>query len=471
MFLYQRYVPGLAAYSYLVGDERAGLCVVIDPVRDVEPYLEAAAREGLRLAHACETHVHADFVSGAAELKARLGAALTVHCSGLGGPSWTPPYADHLVADGDGFPLGQLRLQALHTPGHTPEHVSWAVYDTERSAEVPWLLLSGDFLFVGDVGRPDLLGEQAQRELAAQLHQSLFERIAGLPDFVEIYPAHGAGSLCGKALGARGQSTLGFERRFSPAFERLEPARWTAQLLAGMPPAPPYFQRMKRINAAGPRVFGGARPWRRAVPLAEARAHIERGGLVLDVRDKEAFAAAHIPGAISIPHGPNLAVWAGWVLPYDTPLLLVLHEPEQLDEVAVALWRIGFDEIIGYLEGGLAAWEEAGLPLARTETIGVHELAARLEEGGGAAPPLVLDVRTEAEWQAGHVRGALHIHAGLVPERLGELPRERALAVMCGSGYRASIAASLLERAGYHRLLVVLGGMAAWQGAGLPLVR
>jgi hydroxyacylglutathione hydrolase len=236
MFFHQRFIPGLAIASYMIGDERTKEVAVIDPTRDVDEYLRIARDEGLRITHVFETHVHADFVSGSAELKARLaegGTAPTVHASGMGGKEWTPPYADHVVRDGDEVAIGSVRLKAVHTPGHTPEHVMWVVFDDTRSRDVPWLAFTGDFLFVGDVGRPDLLGEEARRQLAHQLYRSVFDVLPPLPEFAEVFPAHGAGSLCGKAIGSRRSSTIGFERRFNTSLKPAAEGEWTERLLNG----------------------------------------------------------------------------------------------------------------------------------------------------------------------------------------------------------------------------------------------
>jgi hydroxyacylglutathione hydrolase len=468
MFFHQRFIPGLAIYSYLVGDEKTRQCAVIDPTRDVDEYLQIAKREGLRITHALETHVHADFVSGSAELKARLGDEMQVVVSGLGGPEWVPPYADRVVGDGDEVALGGVRLKAIHSPGHTYEHVSWALFDDTRSKDTPWLVFTGDFLFVGDVGRPDLLGEEARQTLAHQLYESVFGVLPGLPDFTEIFPAHGAGSLCGKAIGSRGASTLGYERRFNGALRKLDEAAWVAALLKGMPIAPPYFRRMKKVNAEGPKVLGPELPGHRRFTARQVHERTCENCLIVDVRPKEAFAAAHIPGSINIPHGHNLPTWAGWVLPYDRPTLIVPDDPADVPEVVTHLTRVGFDDVQGYLEGGLADWETHGYPLGRLETISVHELAERLKGGGR---PFVLDVRTESEWAAGHIEGARHIHGGTLEERYAEVPRDRPVAVVCGSGYRASIAASFLMREGYRDVSNVLGGMAAWKAAKLPVTR
>lgn len=468
MFFHQRFVPGLAIYSYMVGDEKSRRCAVVDPTRDVDEYLEIAKREGLRITHVLETHVHADFVSGSAELKARLGDGVQVVVSGMGGEEWTPPYADRIVGDGDEIALGGVRLVAIHTPGHTYEHVSWALFDDTRSRETPWLVFTGDFLFVGDVGRPDLLGEEARKTLAHQLYHSVFDRLPVLPDFTEVYPAHGAGSLCGKAIGSRSTSTLGYERRFSGALRPRGEPEWVSTLLDGMPIAPPYFLRMKKVNAGGPKVLGPEPLGRKRFTAKEVHERVCVHCLVLDVRPKEAFAAAHIPGSINIPLGHNLPTWAGWVLPYDRPILIVPDDPDDVPEVVTHLLRVGFDDVQGYLEGGLGDWETSGFELGRLATTSVHDLADRLKDDGGR--PFVLDVRTEAEWDAGHIEGAHHIHGGRLEERYAEVPKDRPVAVVCGSGYRASIASSFLKREGYEDVTNVLGGMSAWKAAGLPTV-
>ncbi len=468
MLLHQRFVPGLAIASYIVGDERTGEAAVIDPTRDVDDFITFARDNDLHIKHILETHVHADFLSGARELKARLHDEPLIHCSGHGGPDWTQPYPDRLIHDGESLAIGGLLLGVIHTPGHTPEHLMYSLVDTTRSLAVPWLLFTGDFLFVGDVGRPDLLGAEAQKELAHFLYGSVFEKLPILPDFTEIFPAHGAGSLCGKALNSRRSSTVGYERRYNPALRAGPEDEWVRTLLAGMPLAPPYFRRMKRINKEGPPILGADLPGQKRWSAREVQARTCARCLILDVRSKEAFAAGHIPGAINIPFGPNLATWAGWVLPYDHPTLLVLENPGQLTEVTTHLLRVGFDDILGYLEGGIDSWEMAGYPLRSLATLSVHALQRSLDHGGRHT---VLDVRTENEWHAGHIEGALHIHGGTLQERFGEIPRDRPVAVICGSGYRASIAASFLQREGYENLSNVLGGMSAWKAAGFPMAQ
>lgn len=467
MLLQQCFVPGLAIHSYLVGDERSGEAAVIDPTRDVDRYLFEARANGLHIRHILETHVHADFVSGSRELKARLDEGATIHCSGHGGDEWTPPYADTIVSTGDAVQLGTVRLEALHTPGHTPEHLSWLLYDHTRSADIPWVAFTGDFLFVGDVGRPDLLGDEARQQLAHALYQSVFERLPGIPDITEVFPGHGAGSLCGKAIGSRPSSTVGYERLFNKALAARDETEWVTALLADMPLAPPYFQRMKQINREGPPLIGATLPGQRRWSATHVYEQTCEHCLVVDVRSKEAFAAAHIPNAINIPFGPNLSTWAGWLLPYDHPTLLVLDDAANLAAATTHLVRVGFDDVRGYLEGGIDTWATSGFPISTLSTLSVHQLRAQLES---RARPTIVDVRTESEWRSGHIDGAVHIHGGTLKDHFSQVPREHPVAVICGSGYRASIAASFLKREGYESVSNVMGGMSAWYAAKLPTV-
>jgi hydroxyacylglutathione hydrolase len=465
VFLHQRFIPGLAIYSYMVGDEKAKECAVIDASRDVDYFIDMAEREGLRITHILETHVHADFVSGSRELKARLRDEPTISCSGLGGPEWTPPYADRVLGNGDTVRMGSIRLEAVHTPGHTFEHLTWALYDETRSADTPWVLFTGDFVFVGDVGRPDLLGDEIRQVLAAQLYRSVFDKLPVFSDFTEILPGHGAGSLCGKAIGSRSASTLGYERRFNASLAVAPEEQWVRSLLDGMPVAPPYFRRMKKVNAEGPRLIGLDLPGRTRYRAEEVYDRVCEHCLIVDVRPKEAFAASHIPGAINIPLGAVMPTWAGWVLPYDHPTLIVLDDAADMPQVVTHLLRVGFDDIRGYLEDGMERWQTAGFDTARLQTMSVHDLAKRLKEKDA---PFVLDVRSEREFDTSHIADAHHIHGGLLQERISEVPRDREVAVVCGSGYRASIASSFLKRRGYERVINVLGGMSGYTAAGYP---
>ncbi len=467
MLFHQRFVSGLAIASYIVGDEKSGEAVVIDPTRDVEDFISYARANDLHIRRIIETHVHADFVTGSRELKARLDNKPTIHCSAYGGDDWTQPYADDYVKEGDQLEVGNVRLEFLHTPGHTPEHICVTLRDLSRSADVPWLIFTGDFLFVGDVGRPDLLGEEAQQQLAHQLYSSVFDKLPKLPDITEVFPAHGAGSLCGKAIGSRRSSTVGYERRFNPSLQKKPEGDWVRDLLTEMPLAPPYFRRMKQVNKEGPPIIGPTLPGQKRWSAGEVYERVCEECLVLDVRSKEAFAAAHIPNAINIPLGDILPTWAGWVLPYDRPTLAVLDDPADMSTVTTHLLRVGFDDVRGYLEGGIDAWETGGFPLAKLNTISVHELRKQLNDIRAGSLTL-LDVRTEKEWDSGHIEGATHIHGGKLQERFEDVARDKPIAVVCGSGYRASIAASFLKREGFDRVTNVMGGMSAWSAAGLP---
>jgi hydroxyacylglutathione hydrolase len=403
------------------------------------------------------------------ELKNRLGGEPHIHCSGLGGPMWTPPYADQVVEDHDEIQIGSIRLRAIHTPGHTPEHLAWAVFDETRSKDTPWLLLTGDFVFVGDVGRPDLLGEKEKASLARQLYASVMNILPHYADFTEVFPGHGAGSLCGKAIGSRASSTLGYERRFSASLQPADEPAWIERLLAGMPLAPPYFARMKQVNRTGPALIGPELPGRARLSAPQVHKQVSEQCLILDVRSKEAFAASHIAGSINIPEGPNLPTWAGWVLPYDKPILLVADRAEVVDDAVRHLLRVGFDQVRGYMEGGMDAWQMHGYPIHTLRTLSVHDLAAKIRTEKDRLQ--ILDVRTEGEWNAGHIDGAIHIHGGLLQSRSVELEYDRPTLVVCGSGYRASIAASFLQRQGFSDVANVLGGMTAWKAAELPTVK
>jgi hydroxyacylglutathione hydrolase len=467
MLFHQRFVPGLAIASYIVGDEKTGEAAVVDPTRDVGEFIAFARDNHLRIRHIIETHVHADFVCGSRELKARLDDEPTIHCSGYGGEDWTQPYADQYVKEDDTIDMGDVRFGFQHTPGHTPEHVSVTLFDTSRSSETPWVMFSGDFLFVGDVGRPDLLGEEAKKELAHQLYESVFQRLDELPDITEVFPAHGAGSLCGKAIGSRRSSTVGYERRYNPALQEKPEEQWVKDLLDEMPLSPPYFKRMKQVNTDGPAIVGVELPGQKRWSAQQVYDRVCEEYLIVDVRSKESFAAAHIPDAINIPLGHNLPTWAGWVLPYDRPILLVAEESSQVEQVVTHLLRVGFDNVQGYLDGGIHIWETSGFPLANLNTLSVHDLGKRRT---AEKQLTLLDVRTDKEWNDGHIDGAIHIHGGILQDRVQELPKDQPVAVVCGSGYRASIASSFLKRQGFEDVSNVIGGMSAWKAANLPVV-
>ncbi|MBI4478096.1 MAG: MBL fold metallo-hydrolase [Acidobacteria bacterium] len=452
-------VPGLSHYSYLL--ESAGAAAVIDPKRDVDSYIETAAAHDVNIVAVFETHIHADYASGALELARTVGADLFVSGHDAG-ETFECRFPHRDVRDGDEVTIGQVRLRALYTPGHTPEHVSFLLYDTIRNPREPLAMFSGDFIFVGSLGRPDLLGEDAKRRLASELYDSAHTRIAALPDGLEIYPAHGAGSMCGAGMSDRPQSTLGYERRSSLLLAPQDKERFIDTVLTHVPPFPPYYRRMKRVNSEGPKMIGV--PGNRALTPAEFREL--REGVVIDVRRPEAFGGAHIPASYNIGSGPNLPVWASWIVPYDRPVLLVGDDSTNYDEARRALIRVGLDDVRGWLKAGMRAWIEAGFDQAHVRQMSVGELAAELEND-----PFVLDVRGDAEWASGHIAGARHIMGGELPDRLDEIPRDRTIHVTCGGGYRSSVAASVLRVAGYRDVVNVVGGMEAWKRSSLPIER
>jgi hydroxyacylglutathione hydrolase len=471
MFVRQFQIEGLGHLSTLIGDEELGLAAVVDPRRDVDVYEHAAHERGLRISHVIETHLHNDYVSGGRELAATTGAE---HVIGAGAEL---AYQHRPLRDGESLDVGGLRFSVLDTPGHTPEHVAYTVSDLSRADE-PVLMFTGGSLLVGAVGRTDLLGAEHARPYAEAMFHSLHDAILRHEDFVGVFPTHGAGSLCSTGIGSTASSTIGFERRFNPLLQPGEVDGFARLLLAGQPAVPRYFARMRAINRAGPPILGGI-PAPRAVSLA-ALHHLQTGGAVLiDLRSPRAFAARHIPGSLSIPAGSSFGTWLGWVVDLDLPVVFILpgrggatagvNRATWDDAIRQAL-RIGHESVAGYLDGGLETWIAGGLPVESNGRIGVTALARAIGRGGSDAP-LVVDVRQPSEYEAGHVPGAWHIGAGDLPGRLADLPRDRPIATMCASGYRASVATALLDVAGFTNVSWVSGGVDEWAAAGFPLAR
>jgi hydroxyacylglutathione hydrolase len=462
MRLQQFVIEGLGHLSTLIADESAGVAAVVDPRRDVDVYLAAARSGGLRITHVVETHLHNDYVSGGRELASLTGAS---HIIGAGAGL----AHDHRpVRDEETFDLGSLRFRALDTPGHTPEHVSYAVADRSRADE-PLLLLTGGSLLVGAVGRTDLLGAADAVALAGLMHRSLHEVILRHEDSVAVFPTHGGGSLCSIDISSTTWSTIGYERRNDRLLAPMEVDAFARALLAGQPSVPGYFARMRPLNQAGPRLLGGAVPIPRPMSVDEAGLALDQGALLVDLRSPAEHAVAHVPGSLSIPAGPSFGTWLGWVvLDPDRPLVLILGSDGDWDEAVRQGLRIGFESIVGYVRGGFDAWAEAG---RASEIGGALDAAglARLLSTGGADTPLLIDVRQATEFAAGHVPGAVPIFAGDLPERLDSLPRDRPIATICASGYRASVAASLLRADGFQRVAWVAGGIPTWESAGYPV--
>jgi len=455
-------LSGLGHLSTLIADQRWGVAAIVDPRRDVDVYLAAAAEEGLRISHVVETHLHNDYVSGGRELAARTGAE---HLIGRGAEL---RFEHRPVGHADQVLVGDLRVTALETPGHTPEHVAYAVADTARADE-PWLLLTGGSLLVGSVGRTDLLGAENALPLARAQFASLRDVIVPHEDFVGVYPTHGAGSLCSANISPTPSSTIGFERRHNPYLEPADAESFARLLLADQPAFPSYFAHMRGLNQAGPAPIG-AIPAAAPLSPSETSAEIDGGAIVVDLRSAHAHGAGHLPGSVSIPLGPSFATWLGWTIEFGRPLVYVLPEPALWDEAVRWSYRIGYDDVRGYLDGGIEAWRQAGLPIEETRQMAVEELAAALDAGGAGAP-FVIDVRQASEYAAGHVPASVHIGAGDLRSRLAELPRDRPIAVICASGYRSSIGASLLRRAGFTDVANVTRGLPHWSACGLPVDR
>lgn len=472
MLLKRFYDDKLAQASYLVGCQATGEALVVDPTRDVAQYTAAAEAEGVRITHVTETHIHADFVSGSRELAAGTGARLFL--SDEGGADWKYAFAAEagatLLHDGDSFMVGNIRIDVLHTPGHTPEHLSFIVTDTPATTRAMGVF-SGDFVFVGDVGRPDLLekaaGVTGTMEAGARTLFRSLERFRRLPDYLQVWPGHGAGSACGKALGAVPSTTIGYEKIANWGLATDDEALFVEQVLAGQPEPPRYFAEMKRINRDGPRLLHGfTRPER--LPDADLHTMLDEGATVVDTRPWQEFAAAHIPGTINIPLGKSFTTWAGWLVPYDRDFHMIVDDARQdaVDEVVRDLAMIGLDRFAGYFGSGVVeSWGANEQPVGSVPQIDARELAAALERGDVA----VVDVRGSAEWEAGHLPGVPNIPLGHLTERLGELPTDKPLVLQCQGGARSAIATSVLRARGIGRVVNLQGGFAAWEAEGRPV--
>lgn len=453
--LHQFEIPGLAQYSYVIASE--GRAALIDPIRDFDRYTDYLAAHKLTLTHILETHIHADFASGAPALAAATGAelALSAHDEG---ELFQYAMPHHPLHNGDRIAVGRLTIEALHTPGHTPEHLSFLLYDNDHSTEHPIAIFSGDFIFPGSLGRPDLLGEYAKVGLAQQLYRSLHGRIARLPDALRIYPGHGAGSFCGASIGEQAQSTLGQERATTIVY-RLDKEEFVHRILKSVPAMPAYYPRMKHLNAAGaPSV--STLPGNTALTPRQVHDFAKyRSAILLDLRQPEDFAAAHIPGSLNMGAGPNLSLWAGWLLDAKVPIVLINNTGDD-ESSRRALVRVGLDSIAGYLAGGMPAFTAAGYRTAAISLLNPKQVQDRLESAPSQC--VILDVRNPSEWAAGHIPAARHIPLGDLPRRLETLSADQPIVTICQGGYRASLAASILARAGFPDTASLEGGMDAW---------
>ena len=460
MMLKQYYLGCLAHASYLLGDEASSTAIVVDPQRDVQQYLLDAEKAGLRIRHVFLTHFHADFVAGHLELRDRCGA--TIHL----GARARAEYSFVAMKDGDSLDFPGLRLEVLATPGHTIESISILVFDLQKDPAKPHAVLTGDTLFIGDVGRPDLrasLGWTAN-DLGAHLYNSLHNKLLTLPDETLVYPAHGAGSLCGKKLSSDTVSSLGDQRRFNYALQPMSKEEFIRLVTADQPDAPPYFTYDAILNTREHATLDrNLEQVLHPVDLDEVLRMGDAGAQILDVRDAAEYAKAHVAGSINVGLGGQFATWAGTVLDRAKPIVIIA-EPGREQEAALRLGRIGFDHVKGYLQGGMEAL--AGRPdlVWPTERISAPMVA---EELAGANPPLLLDVRNPREWAARHIDGSLNVPLNHLQERIAEIPRNRRIAVHCAGGYRSSIAASILHQYGITQLIEMAGGLAAWDAASL----
>ncbi|GAA5513921.1 thiosulfate sulfurtransferase GlpE [Deinococcus carri] len=453
MYFKRIYDPDLAQASYLIGCQQNGTALAVDPVRDVQRYLDLADQEGLRIVAVTETHIHADYLSGSRELAGRTGA--TLYLSAEGGPDWQYAFPHVGLRDGQDIRLGNVTVRAVHTPGHTPEHLSFLVTDGAR-AEQPVLFLTGDFVFVGDLGRPDLLDEAAGGQDtrfggARQLFTSLRAKFLTLPDYVQVWPGHGSGSACGKALGAVESTTVGYERRFAwwaDAARDDDVEAFTRELLEGQPDAPLYYGRMKRENRVGPALLGDVQA---LAPLShhELKNALHHGVRLLDTRPREVFQAGAVPGSLHLPAGRTFETWAGWLLDPDKTYVLFARSPEQAEDLRRRLWMTGIDRVAGYVGdfGGLKLEPQAATPLA---------------ELGDLRQAFVLDVRARREYEAGHIEGATQLHAGRLLQNLGRIPRDRPVVVHCQGGARSAAAVSVLRAEGFDNIIDLDGGYAAY---------
>lgn len=463
MIFKQFYLPCLAHASYLIGDETTGTAAVVDPQRDTDQYIAFAAEHALQIKHVFLTHLHADFVAGHLELRDRVGATIYLGAAAKAGYAFTP------LGDGDVVEFGRVRLTALETPGHTPESVSILVYDLNASDTQPNAVLTGDTLFIGDVGRPDLraaLGWSAT-DLGSLLFDSLHNKLLALPDQSLIYPAHGAGSLCGRAISKETVSTLGEQRRLNYALQPMSKEAFIQVVTADQPEAPPYFTYDAVLNSEErPTLDQALAQGMKPLTLDAVLELKAKGAQILDTREPDEFGAAHMKGSINIGLGGQYATWAGTMLDRKHPIVIIAA-PGREAESAIRLGRIGFDHVAGYLQNGLHSLESRPELIAITERLSAPFAAELLSSN---QPPLVVDVRAPREREQKHIGGSLSLPLNRLAENLGRLPKSRSLLVYCAGGYRSSIAASLLQGSGFESVGEIAGGIAAWEAAQLPVL-
>jgi len=436
--------------AYLVGSRTAKVAALIDPLRDADRYIATARDLGVRITHVLDTHLHNDFVSGSLEVAAHTGAV-------VGASAEADVEFDHQdLREGDRIPIGDVAIAVMGTPGHTPEHIAFTLLAPKSGA--PLALFSGGALIVGGAARTDLLGHDLTEPLARRLYHTIHDKLLALPDAVSVYPTHGAGSFCAAPAVAERTTTIGLERAGNPLCQPQTEDEFVVHALEGLPSYPVYFRELRPINRRGPRLLGGL-PALEPLSPAQVKDWVDGGRAVLDVRPARAFVEAHIPGAYGIALSAPIVTWAGWLIPFGTPLVLVSRGAEEHAEAVRQLIRIGYDDLRGYLDGGMGAWRSAGLPVERVPTVTATDLHARLAVGPA---PVVLDVRSDGEWEDGHIPGAIHIENGRLPYDDLTLPKDGPVVVHCGMRNRAAAGVSVLARRGYRNLMVMDGGFTAW---------
>jgi hydroxyacylglutathione hydrolase len=459
MFVKQFVDEGLGNSSYLIVSEETGLGAVLDPQRDVDRYLQVVDGLGVRLVYTLDTHLHNDFVSGSRELAVQGGARVCASAEAALGFEHLP------LQDGETIQLGDLSIHVLATPGHTPEHISFSL--TEAGKEEPSALFTGGALMVGGAARTDLLGADLAVPLARLLYHSIHDKLLGFLDAVTVYPTHGAGSFCAAPASSKRISTIGQEKRWNPLAQAVDEESFIAQALSGLPSYPTYFKYLRAINQHGPALLGGI-PVMKPLPPEDVLRLSAQGVAILDTRPSKAFAAGHIPGSYGIPLSAPLVTWAGWVIPFGSPLILITKDAADREAAVRQLIRIGYDDLRGALAGGVEAWEADGHPISRIPVLPVQELAGRL--GHGKAP-VIVDVRSASEWRAGHLPGSIQVEIGRLPYENLPLPPDDLMVIHCGHADRSTVGISLLEQRGYRNLALLEGGYSNWQAAGFESVR
>ena len=466
MILHQFEAKGLSHFSYAVGDDVTKEVAIIDPERDIHTYLSYAEANGLKIKYILETHIHADYTSGAKELGEKTGAELLLSSYDTN-EKYEYKFVHTPVKEGDMYHVGKIGIEVVHTPGHTPEHISFLVYNNGNAGKEPFAMMSGDFLFIGSVGRPDLLGEDDKVSLAKMQFHSVTEKLKGLPDTLEIYPAHGAGSLCGAGMSKASSSTLGSERMFNPYLQEMAEEAFTSKLLASVPPFPAYYLRMKKINSDGPNILNGL-PEPKSISPEDFAKLVDSKEAIVDVRHPLTFGGGHIESTINIGMGDQLGFWGAWFVPYEKPIYLILDDHSKLKSYVRDMIRVGLDDVAGYLAPSFSSWVNKGNDFSDLPQASVHALKDLADFGEKMT---IIDVRSAGEYEEGHVKGAKHIYLGDIPKKLKQLPgKEDTIFCICGGGSRSSLAASVLLQHGYENVYNVFGGTTAWIAAGYPVV-